>query len=516
VKRLALLAVLATAAIAPLATAQDMRSMLGRPLPTPGIPAGTVNVRISKKIPINGVPDVEVTAIVVFPGGESRKKVAKTGPDGWASFDGLKTGTTFEASATVDGEALKIEKFTVPETGGTRVMLVAGLDMGGASAPAEPQFALGSVTGKVEAKDGLSPGTLEVALLDESGKPIAGRLVQLGQVGSDNTVKVTRATSDANGVVRFSGLVTGDTTGYAAVIEHQGMRLGTEAFRMDPAKGMHGEIHAIGRTDDVSVLRFDNRSKIIFEVGEDALQVMEQIVFKNVSEKMFDPGPAGVLVPLPDGFEGAREIEGTTPLDVRAGQGAAVKSPIAPNNGALSAVQMRVGFVIPASGSQTLDFRQKLPFGLEGALLLIPGNANLTPEAPGLKYEGERADAQGHAVKIYDLDAIAPGGTLALTVRGLPALNRRGRNVAAFLCLLLVGAAVVGSARKPQKVAHAEASAEKLTERREKLFAELVAIEQARRQAQGARDDGRRQEVIAKLENVYRELAQVAHGGPAA
>jgi hypothetical protein len=517
VKRLLLLALLGVAGPA-MAQMPDLHAMLGRPLPTPEIAAGTVSVRVSKQLPMNVAPDVEVTAIVTNSGGDSRKRVVKTGPDGRANFEGVAPGSTFEATATVDGEAMKSQKFTVPSSGGTRILLIAGLGAGGGEAPAEPQFALGATTGRVEAKAGLPAGTLEVVLLDEAGKPIAGRLVQLGQVGADNSVKVTRATSDASGLVRFSGLATGESTGYAAVIEHQGMRLGTEAFRMEADKGMRGEIHALGRTADPSVLRFDNRSKIIFEVGEDSLQVMEQLVFKNTSDKMFDPGGDGLLVPLPEGFEGAREIEGTLPLDVRAGQGVAIKSPIAPNNGAMFATQIRVGFVIPAGGSQSVEFKQALPFGLEGALLLIPSNSNLTPDAPGLKARAEQPDTKGNPVKIYELDSLSPGATLKLMVHGLPALERTGRKVAAVLCLLLIAAAVVGS-RKPRHVTHAEASADKLTERREKLFAELVALEQARRQTrpEGKREPGddRRQELIAKLENVYRELATVSHGGPA-
>ena len=45
-----------------------------------------------------------------------------------------------------------------------------------------------------------------------------------------------------------------------------------------------------------AALRFDNRSLVIVEVGEDAVQMMEQLVFKNVSEQIFDPGPDGLLV----------------------------------------------------------------------------------------------------------------------------------------------------------------------------------------------------------------------------
>jgi hypothetical protein len=493
----------------------DMRAMLGRPIPTPQLPEGTVNVRVSKQIPINGVPKIDVTAIVMAPGGESRKKVATTNAEGWATFEGLKPGSTFEATTAVDGETLKVNKFTLPASGGIRIMLVAA--MGGGSAgggeetPADQTFAMGAVTGRAVPQDGLPAGTLEVALVDESGKPLADRLVQLGQVSADNAVKVSKATSDARGLVRFKDLPTGESIGYAAIIQHQSMRLGTEPFRMDPARGMRAEIRAMARSSDPSVLRFEARSKLILEVGEDSLQMMEQLVFKNTSDKLFDPGTEGLLVPLPEDHEGAREIDGTTPLEVRAGQGVAVHAPIPPNAGAMFYTQIRVGFVIPAGGQPEVHLKQPMPFGLEKPFFVVPASANLTVSGPGLRSEPDQTDTHGNVVKLYTMDDIAPGGTLAVTVSGLPALNRRGRNIAAVLCLLLVGAAVAGSTRS-KKVAHAQNTAAQLTDRREKLFAELVALEKARKTRQDAGADQRRQELVAKLENVYRELAGVESG----
>jgi len=519
VRRAALLAVLLLGAPA-LAQMGDMRQMLGRPLPAPQLPDGTVTVRVSKQIPINGVPGVEITAIVVAPGGESRKRVASSGPDGWATFDGLRAGSTFEATATVEGETLKVNKFPLPDKGGVRIMLVAQLAAGGEAPPEEPDqsFALGAMTGRVEPRDNLPAGTLEIALLGEDGKPMPNQLVQVGQV-IEGAVKSMKATSDAAGLVRFDGLTTGEAAGYAAIIKHQGMRLGTEPFRMDTQKGMRGEIRALARTDDPKVLRFDDRSRVILEVAEDAVQVMEELVFKNASDRIFDPGAKGLLVPLPEGFEGTREFEGSTPLDIRAGEGVAVKSPIPPNNGAMFATRLRFGFVMPAGGASSIEIRQPLPFGAEGVRLLVPANANLTVEAAGMRPQPDAKDAQGNVVKIFDLDNIAPGGALALTVRGLPAIAHTGRNIAGILCLLMVVAALIFSPRSRQ-VAHAEASAAQLTERREKLFAELVALEQRRRQAkaQGKTEEkdpeseSRRNDLVVKLENVYRELAGVEHG----
>jgi hypothetical protein len=96
-------------------------------------------------------------------------------------------------------------------------------------------------------------------------------------------------------------------------------------------------------------------------------------------------------------------------------------------------------------------------------------------------------------------------------VRGLPAIDHTGRNVAAGLCLLLLLGAVVGS-RRPPAASKAHVEAEKLAERREKLFAELVALERTRKEAPSAGKNGalqaRRQELVTKLENVYRDLAR--------
>src|SRR5688572_13308472 len=107
----------------------DLRRLNGQPLPAKDLPVGTVNVRVSKQMPINVVPGVEVTAIVTNPGGDSRKRVVKTGTDGRADFE-VTPGHTFEASVTVDGETLKTIKFPVTDASGTKILLIAGLGAG--------------------------------------------------------------------------------------------------------------------------------------------------------------------------------------------------------------------------------------------------------------------------------------------------------------------------------------------------------------------------------------------------
>jgi hypothetical protein len=238
--------------------------------------------------------------------------------------------------------------------------------------------------------------------------------------------------------------------------------------------------------------------------------VMEQFLLVNTSDKIFEPAGDGLVLPLPKGFEGAREIEGGTQAEVKAGEGVVLKTPVSPNKGSYAA-DLRVGFLVPAGGSSSVEINQKMPLGMRSPLILIPATSRLAVE--GARKLPDQKDSQGNLINLYELDEVQPGGNLLLTVTGLPALDHGRRNVAGVLCVLLVVAAVVFS-RRPAEVARAAASTQKLTERREKLFADLVAVERERKEtgkSNGALET-RRQEIVTKLESVYRDLARVEHG----
>ena len=94
----------------------------GRALPAPELASGTVTVRVVREAIGNNIAgqDVRMTA-----GGTTR--TAKTDEQGRAEFKDLPQGAQGSAEATVDGEALVSEPFTVPGSGGLRVILVAGM-----------------------------------------------------------------------------------------------------------------------------------------------------------------------------------------------------------------------------------------------------------------------------------------------------------------------------------------------------------------------------------------------------
>src|SRR5678815_1248319 len=109
----------------------DLSRIVGRPLAVPGMPNGTVSVRVGRKMPVNAVKDVEVSAIIKGTNGESRKRVLKTDESGHALFEGMRPGDQFRAEVNLDGEHLQTETFTLPAEGGLKTMLLSGLAGGG-------------------------------------------------------------------------------------------------------------------------------------------------------------------------------------------------------------------------------------------------------------------------------------------------------------------------------------------------------------------------------------------------
>jgi hypothetical protein len=126
------------------ATAQmgmpDARSMSGIPRQVDDLPVGTVAVLVVKgdiTNPLKGHP-VELHV------GETRR-TAKTDDTGHAQFGGLAPGATVRAIATIDGEVVQSQVFSLPDRGGVRLVL-AGTGTAAAGADASAPPIAGSVT----------------------------------------------------------------------------------------------------------------------------------------------------------------------------------------------------------------------------------------------------------------------------------------------------------------------------------------------------------------------------------
>jgi hypothetical protein len=501
----------------------NLRAISGQPLPDKGMAPGTVSVRVARKIPANAVAGVEVSVITKNEGGDLRKRSLKTDAGGRVLFESLAPGDEFHAEVTVDGEHLETVKFPIPAQGGVRTMLIAGLgppgaqDSGAGEAPAaggDKPFALGSTTGSAKPEKSLPVKTLEVHLIDESGHPIPNHSVTLGSVDTTNKVDVRHADTDAGGVARFTALPTGKTTGYAAVTDWHGVHIGTEPFAMPEDSGARAEIHALERTSDASVITIGEGARVILQMREDTLQFLEIFPLENKSDKLFDPGPGAIEIPLPAEFTGADIGQGERKLEVRQNHGIAVHGPISPKK-ALGDVDAKTagnevsfGFVMPYHGDSR-ELAQPMPNGIGLYTVIMEQIPGMAIAGPGIGAR-EARELNGKKYWLMPGQAIPAGGAMKLTVTGLPSTDHTGRTISAALTLALFAAAFVFG-RRPKDEARKAAVSERdrLAARRETLFAELVAVERQARSGVAGTVPERRRELVGKLESVYQQLASL-------
>ena len=503
----------------------NLRAIVGRPLPDPGMATGTVSVRVARRMPANAVAGVEVAAVIKNTGGDLRRRTEKTDADGRVIFEGLVPGDEFRAEVTVDGEVLKTQAFTMPTQGGLRTMLIAALGEAPAAEPAaeaggeapedgdaSSRFSLGATAGVAVQDPTLAVGRLDVRVFDENGAPIPHQSVMLGMVDKSNKIDVRKADTDASGVAHFSSLPHGDGSGYAAVVEWHGMRLGTAPFPMPDAGGARAEIRAMSRTGDPSVMTIGEGGRVIIQMREDTLQFLEMLPLENTSDKIFDPGPGAVEIPLPQGFVGAEAQESDRKVDVRQNHGMAVHGVFTPRRSLVGTTaknagqEVVFGFVLPYHGD-TRGFSQPMPNGMGGGTLITEQLTGLSVTGPGIGPR-EARELSGRKYWVMRIDPIPPGGVLSFTMTGLPSTDSTGRYVAGGLALALVAAAFVFG-RRPRTPGQAsgEQTRDRLIERREATFGELLALERSARAAGAPAAAETRKQLVGRLEQIYRDLA---------
>jgi hypothetical protein len=121
----------------------DPAQIHGRAIPAPEMPAGTVTVRVVRESIGNDVPGQQVRVTV-----NGASTTATTDASGRAEFPSLAKGQQGVATVTVNGEALESQPFTVPTSGGLRVILVAGMAQAAGRRATEASAALAAPPSK--------------------------------------------------------------------------------------------------------------------------------------------------------------------------------------------------------------------------------------------------------------------------------------------------------------------------------------------------------------------------------
>jgi hypothetical protein len=355
----------------------------------------------------------------------------------------------------------------------------------------------------------LPAGHVSVRLIrGQLSNNIQGHPVEMHAGGKVLTVK-----TDENGRAEFSGVAPGTNVRARAAVD--GEQLESQEFPWPRDGGIRVMLVATDKAAAGPGAVFQpqpgnvvlgDETRVIIDHTDDALQVYYVLDIRNSARTPVQPA-SGLVIDLPSGGVGATVLEGA-PQAVARGDRVTVSGPFAPGR---TPVQMayRVPF---DSGDVTIE--QTLPLPVPGLAVLVKkiGDMSLTsPQLPNVQereFEGERYIlAQGPPQ--------AAGATLSLTIAGLPHHSLIPRRIALALAIVTLAAFGWAATRRPTPGGKA-ARTKQLTGKREKIFNELVRLEQQRRagSVDAAKYAERRPALIAQLERVYRDLD--AEGGQSA
>ena len=336
--------------------------------------------------------------------------------------------------------------------------------------------------------------------------PLSGETVQLTGAGVSQSAK----TDDA-GRATFSGLSPGARV--KAVVVVNGERIESLEFEVGPTGGTRlmlvatdsatGQGTAVDRPRAQTpgapgAVTFGDQSRFVIETGDDALNVFYILQIVNPATAAVDGG--GPLVfDLPEGAVGAGVLQGSAPNAVAAGSKVTVTGPFAPGN-----TLVQFAYSIPL-GSERIVLAQKLPAALTRVTVIAQRIGAMQLSSPQIAQRREMA-ADGQTYVVGEGGAVKAGETLTVTLDALPHRATWPRNVTLVLAAVVLAAGAWAATRGGSpKVA---ARRQQMQTKRDKLFADLAALEEQRRS--GTIDDRayavRREQLVTALEDLYAAL----------
>lgn len=388
----------------------------------------------------------------------------------------------------------------------------------GSAMPASAQIAMPDpalIHGRAIPAADLPNGTVTVRVVREAlGNNIVGQDVRLTAGGTIRTAK-----TDDQGRAEFANLPLGAEG--RAEADVNGEQLVSEPFSVPTAGGLRvilvaGLKEAAARKEQEAAAAaaappvrgsvvFGPNSRVLMEFRDDALQVFYVLEILNNARSRVDIG-GPLLLDLPSGAAGTTLLEGSSPTASVSGDRVTVIGPFAPGT-----TSVQLGFQLRYD-RPTITVEQTWPAALEQLTVAIEKIGPVSMTSPQFSTVGEVRAESGTPFLLASGPAMPAGGTLSLQLANLPVHSRTSRYVALGLAIAIVAVGVwfaFGTRRR------GDDSRQRLVARREKLLAELAALEDRRVRrggALGASEEARRQRLVAELEQIYGELDDVTTG----
>jgi hypothetical protein len=330
--------------------------------------------------------------------------------------------------------------------------------------------------------------------------------------------KPQTAKTDGEGRAQFDKLPPGAALKAVATVD--GERLESQAFQM-PADGPGIRLMLVATDKEKEARQAAEASapaisgqvvlggdtRIVIEPGDESLDIFYILEIMNNARAPVNP-TTPFDFEMPTGVTGTTLFEGSTPLAKVTGNHVRLNGPFPPGKSAL-----QLGSRLPIK-SGSIDLTVKLPATVERLMVLVRKLGETRLASPQIR--NQQDFPSGNEVVIAGVGgSVAANQPIALQLTGLPHHSRVPRFVALGLAgLVLIGGFVL--ARRPTAAADGRDDRKKLVARRERLFHDLVRLEQDNRTGRGDRSrySARREDLMTALERVYGALDTGDAPGP--
>ena len=312
--------------------------------------------------------------------------------------------------------------------------------------------------------------------------------------------------TDADGRARFLTLSPGEDV--YAVTELDGHRIESQVF---PIPGQGGiRVMLVGAADpsilvppaETGYVTFGSESWIQVEVGEETVELYYLLDVMNMAQVPVEP-EAPIVFDLPSSAQSATVLAGSAPDTRVDGRRVELPGPFQPGS-----TPLRVGYSLSHSGS-SLAISQRFPADLESLLVSVEkwGAMDIASDQISRRGEMSPEESGGATYLLASGPRILTGEALSFELTGLPHHSSVPSTTALALAVAILGLGTWGAVAPVDSTA-AERSRRAAEARREKLFIGLVKVERQHGAGKigSTKYSSRRRELIAALEQVYREL----------
>ena len=363
----------------------------------------------------------------------------------------------------------------------------------------------------------LAAGTVSVRVVRERmGNNVTEHPVTL-RVG-DRTLE---GKTDAQGRAMFPSIAAGTTVVAEAVVDGETLR--SREFAMPPNTGIRVALiaglqagakreqaereEAARQPARAGIVVFGGESRVILEFQDDNLQVFYLLDIVNQARTPIDIGEPMYLM-LPEGAVGAGALEGSSTVATVQGDRIRINGPFPPG-----ITQVQVGYRLPYKGD-TAVLTQQWPATFEQLFVAAEKVGGMQMTSPQFQ-QTQDANASGTPFLMAQGARLNAGDTMTVTLTGLPHRSTIVRDVGLVVGVVVLVVGLWAGIRGPRA---SRTQTQELVKRKEKLLADLVALEEQHRQNRidERKYASRRQALVTQLERVMGELDRGGGEGVAA